>query len=88
VAARALASVRASPETISRPFPELSDRETDVLDQLARLLSNVAIAAELHLSHQTVRNYVSSIFPKLGAADRAAAIIQARNAGIGRDDTR
>jgi DNA-binding NarL/FixJ family response regulator len=60
-------------------------RETDVL---ARGLSNVTIAAELHLSHQTVRNYVSSIFTKLGAVDRADAIIRARDAGLGRDNSR
>ncbi len=88
VAARALASVRAGPQAISRPFPELSDRESDVLDLLARGLSNVAVSAELHLSHQTVRNYVSSIFTKIGAADRADAIIRARDAGLGRDEPR
>ena len=85
VAARALARVRAGPQALSRPFPELSDRETAVLDLLAGGLSNIAIAAQLHLSHQTVRNYVSSIFTKLGAADRADAIIRAREAGLGRD---
>jgi DNA-binding NarL/FixJ family response regulator len=88
IAARALASVRAGPNLTSRAFADLSERETDILDLLARGLSNVAIAAELHLSHQTVRNYVSSIYTKLGATDRADAIIQARNAGVGRDDTR
>ena len=85
VAARALASVRAGRQDISRPFPELSDREADVLDLLAGGLSNVAIAAQLHLGHQTVRNYVSSIFAKLGASDRADAMIRAREAGLGRD---
>ncbi len=88
VAARALDSVRAGTQTAGRPFPDLSERETDVLDLLARGLSNVAIAAELHLSHQTVRNYVSSIFTKLGAVDRADAIIRARDAGLGRDRSR
>ena len=51
VAARALASVRAGPQATSRPFPDLSERETDVLDELARGMSNIAIAAQLHLGH-------------------------------------
>ncbi|MEK6462911.1 MULTISPECIES: response regulator transcription factor [Pseudonocardia] len=69
----------AAPET----FPQLSAREREVLDRIAAGLPNPVIAAELHLSHQTVRNYVSSIFLKLGVADRAAAIVAARDAGLG-----
>jgi DNA-binding NarL/FixJ family response regulator len=71
----------ATPET---PFPELSDRERTVLDLLAAGRSNDAIAREIHVSSKTVRNTVSSIYAKLHAPDRAAAIIKAREAGFGR----
>jgi DNA-binding NarL/FixJ family response regulator len=66
------------------PFPELSDRERTVLDLLAAGRSNDAIAREIHVSSKTVRNTVSSIYAKLHAPDRAAAIIKAREAGFGR----
>ena len=66
------------------PFPELTDRERTVLDLLAAGRSNDAIAREIHVSSKTVRNVVSSIYTKLHAPDRAAAIIKAREAGLGR----
>ena len=66
-------------------FPELSDREREVLDLLAAGRSNDAIARELFVSNKTVRNAVSSIYGKLHAAGRADAIIKAREAGFGRD---
>lgn len=66
-----------------RPFPELTPRENDVLQLLAGGLDNQAIATELHLSLKTVRNNVSSIFTKLRVADRAQAIVKARDAGLG-----
>lgn len=66
-------------------FPELTDRERDVLDHLARGQGNDAIARELYVSNKTVRNAVSSIYAKLHAAGRADAIIKAREAGFGRD---
>ena len=66
-----------------RPFPELTPREHDVLQLLAGGLDNQAIATELHLSLKTVRNNVSSIFTKLRVADRAQAIVKARDAGLG-----
>jgi DNA-binding NarL/FixJ family response regulator len=65
------------------PFPELNDRERAVLELLAAGRSNDAIAAELFLAPKTVRNAVSSIYAKLHAPDRAAAIIKAREAGFG-----
>ncbi|GAA1157966.1 response regulator transcription factor [Kribbella jejuensis] len=65
------------------PFPELTAREREILDHLAAGLSNQAIAARLDLAPKTVANNVSTIFTKLGTADRATAIIQARNAGLG-----
>jgi DNA-binding NarL/FixJ family response regulator len=65
------------------PFPELSERERQVLRLLAAGRSNDQIAAELYLSSKTVRNAVSGIYAKLHAAGRAEAIIKAREAGYG-----
>jgi DNA-binding NarL/FixJ family response regulator len=67
-----------------RPLPELTERETEVLDLVARGLTNQAIAERLFLSDKTVRNHVSNIFAKLGVTDRAAAVARARDAGLGR----
>lgn len=64
-------------------FPQLTAREHDVLELLARGRRNTEIAEELFLSERTVRNYVSNIFTKLQVADRAQAIAAARDAGIG-----
>jgi DNA-binding NarL/FixJ family response regulator len=64
-------------------FPELTPRESDVLDLLARADSNAQIARSLGLSDKTVRNHVSNIFNKLQVVDRAQAIVKARAAGIG-----
>ena len=66
-----------------RPFTELTPREHDVLELLAEGLDNQAIAVELGLSLKTVRNNVSAIFTKLRVADRAQAIVKARDAGLG-----
>lgn len=67
----------------SHPFPELTQRERDVLDLLAAGRSNDAIARELFVSSKTVRNAVSAIYAKLHADGRAGAIIKARDAGLG-----
>jgi DNA-binding NarL/FixJ family response regulator len=67
----------------SRPFPELTPREHDVLELLAGGLNNQAIADELTLSLKTVRNNVSAIFTKLRVADRAQAMLKARDSGLG-----
>lgn len=64
-------------------FPQLSNREREILDLIARGHSNSAIARRLVLSEKTVRNNVSSIFAKIQAADRARAIVLAREAGLG-----
>ena len=69
---------------LPRAFPSLTDREREVLDLIARGLANPAIAAQLSLSEKTIRNHVSNIFAKLQVADRAEAIIRARDAGLGR----
>jgi DNA-binding NarL/FixJ family response regulator len=67
----------------ARAFPELTPREHDVLELLADGLGNQAIAAELALSLKTVRNNVSNIFTKLRVADRAQAMLKAREGGLG-----
>jgi len=67
----------------TRAFPELTDREREVLDLIAQGLSNPEIAARLYLSPKTVRNHISNIFAKLQFADRAQAIVRAREAGLG-----
>jgi DNA-binding NarL/FixJ family response regulator len=65
------------------PFPELTDREREILDMIARGMNNGEIANHLTLSQKTVRNHVSNIFNKLQVADRGQAIIRARDAGLG-----
>jgi DNA-binding NarL/FixJ family response regulator len=65
-------------------FPELTEREREILELIAQGHRNPAIAKRLVLSPNTVRNHVSSIFAKLQVADRAQAIIRAREAGLGR----
>ena len=64
-------------------FPELTDREKEILDLVAKGESNRAIADHLTLSPKTVSNYVSNILNKLQVADRAQAIVKAREAGLG-----
>lgn len=64
-------------------FPELTEREREVLTLIAQGYTNTAIAARLFLSPKTVRNHVSNVFGKLQVADRSAAIIRARDAGLG-----
>ncbi|MEV8371602.1 response regulator transcription factor [Kribbella sp. NPDC056861] len=70
--------------TGSAAFPQLTDRERQVLALVAAGRSNPQIASELFLSPKTVRNNVSNIFAKLHVVDRAEAIIRARDAGLGR----
>ena len=66
----------------ARVFEKLSERELEVLRLIASGASNLEIAAMLYLSERTVKGHVSSIFTKLGARDRAAAIILAFEAGL------
>ncbi|HEX5771005.1 MAG TPA: response regulator transcription factor [Nocardioidaceae bacterium] len=65
------------------PFPELTEREREVLDLLARGLTNAEIARRLVVSDKTVRNHVSNVFAKLHVTDRASAVARARDAGLG-----
>jgi DNA-binding NarL/FixJ family response regulator len=73
----------ASPPVATDPFPELTSREREVLDLVAAGQRNQAIADELVLSPKTVANHISSIFAKLAVADRSAAIVRARQGGLG-----
>ena len=71
------------PSVPQQTFPELSEREREILDLIAQGASNSEIAERLVLSPKTVRNHVSNIFSKLQVADRAHAIIRGRDAGLG-----
>ena len=74
----------ASPPALpQRIFPELTEREREILSLIARGYTNQQLAAHLVLSPKTVRNHISNIFSKLQVADRAQAIIRAREAGLG-----
>jgi DNA-binding CsgD family transcriptional regulator len=65
------------------PFPELTEREREVLDLVARGLTNAEIARRLVVSDKTVRIHVSNVFAKLHVTDRASAVARARDAGLG-----
>ena len=78
-----IAEVLAPPARPERPFPELTERETEILDRIAAGRNNGQIAQELYLSPKTIRNNVTSILAKLQATDRAEVIIRARDAGLG-----
>ena len=71
------------PQTEPEAYPELTDREREVLELIARGENNASIAKALSISQKTVRNHVSNIFNKLQVADRAQAIVQARKKGFG-----
>lgn len=72
-------------ETAVVPFPDLTDREREVLALIAQGLNNNDIAASLHISIKTVSNYISNIFKKLQVAARAQVIVKAREAGMGKE---
>lgn len=88
IARRALGYFAAAPSSsrAARPFPELTDRELEVLELVAEGRSNAWIATRLFLSDKTVRNHVSAILAKLQAADRGEAGARARAAGLGGAD--
>ncbi len=78
------------PSTQSGPaqfFPELTEREYEILTLLAQRKSNAEIAASLVLSPKTVRNHVSNILSKLQVADRTEAMHAAWTAGLGQADS-
>ncbi len=71
------------PSTPLDAFPELTEREREILTLIAQHETNPEIARRLQLNPKTIRNHVSNIFTKLQVADRAQAIIRAREAGLG-----
>jgi len=83
IASRVLAYFTAQPTLAPAPFPQLTEREREVIELVAQGRSNAMIAARLQLSQKTIRNNVSNILAKLQVADRAQAIIRARDAGLG-----
>ena len=82
IAERMMTFFAARPEVPLEVFPDLTESERNVLRLMARGVSNEAIARQLSFSTKTVRNYVSNIFSKLQVADRAQAIVRARDAGL------
>lgn len=82
VAAEALAYFARA--TVAMPFPQLTDREHQILGLVADGLDNASVARRLGLSPKTVRNNVSNIIAKLHVPDRAGAILRARDAGLTR----
>ena len=86
IASRVLAFFAAGPGATTaalEPFPGLTEREREILDLVARGLTNAEIARRLVVSDKTVRNHVSNVFAKLQVAGRAEAVARARDAGLG-----
>jgi DNA-binding NarL/FixJ family response regulator len=86
--ARRLTSLFAGPRlgSVARAFPDLTERELEILALIADGLTNGQIAARLSVSEKTVRNHVSNVFSKLEVTHRGEAIVRAREAGLGGSD--
>lgn len=82
--ARAMIDHSSRPGPPSAVFPQLTEREREILDLIAAGCGNAEIARHLVLSQKTVRNHVSNVFAKLQVADRAQAMLVGREAGLGR----
>jgi DNA-binding NarL/FixJ family response regulator len=88
VASRVLTFLTAPHPAVPKElFPALTEREREILHLIAQGHSNAAIAKQLVLNTKTVSNYVSNVFSKLQVADRAQAIVRAREAGLGKDSS-
>jgi DNA-binding NarL/FixJ family response regulator len=83
IAARAIGFLSSGQASSSVVFPELTAREREILDLVARGLDNTSVSRRLDLSPKTIRNNLSNVFTKLQVADRSQAIIRARDAGLG-----
>lgn len=88
VARRLMAFFATGASPRATAFPELTEREREILELIARGLSNQQIVNRLVVSPKTVRNHVSNIFSKLQVRDRAEAIVRAREAGLGGEERR
>jgi DNA-binding NarL/FixJ family response regulator len=80
------APTRISSKNQPGEFAELTERELEILELIARGHNNLVISNKLSLSIKTVQNYVSSILTKLQVADRSQAIVRAREAGLGKKE--
>lgn len=78
-----LATLRGTGPAAASPTTELSKREREVLELICQGLDDKAIAAQLDLTSNTVRNHVSRLYAKIGVNRRSAAVIWARERGIG-----
>ena len=85
IASRLTGFLREPEADPAQAFPELTAREREILDLIARGHDNAGISGRLFLSPNTVRNHISRVFAKLGVSSRAQAIVRAREAGLGRD---
>lgn len=83
IAARIIRHFASGSGSNAAAFPALTEREREVLELIAAGKGNATIAHELIISLKTVRNHVSNIFTKLQVSDRSAAIVKAREAGLG-----
>ncbi|MBA2720641.1 MAG: response regulator transcription factor [Chloroflexi bacterium] len=88
IARRMMAFFAAGPGATASPFPELTERELEILELIAAGRSNGEIAERLAIAAKTVRNHVANVFNKLQVADRSQAIVRAREAGLGTDGGR
>lgn len=84
IASRLTTCFQRGAQTAVVPFPNLTEREREILQLIAQGKNNSNIAAQLYISSKTASNYISTIFNKLQVADRAQAIIKAREAGLGK----
>lgn len=78
---------RPAPPDTEQPFPELTDRERDILDGVAAGLTNAQIGSRLHLAPKTVANNLTAVLGKLHLGSRVEAIVKAREAGLGLRET-
>jgi len=85
IAARLMSYFSQPAKLPPQTFPELTQREREILEAIAQGMGNAQIATSLSISQKTVRNHVSNIFNKLQVTDRVQAALRAREAGMGRD---
>ena len=83
VAQRMLTFLSSTRPTVDYPFPQLTERERLILERLSAGRRTGEIATELFVARKTVSNQLTSVFAKLGVADRAEAVLKARDSGLG-----